>query len=96
MIFFCKYGEREKWQKNPAFKDPRVLLAPEARAQIPAPILDKITAALSSSITITFMWALIPTALAFIVAMMMSKERLQSSIEYQQARGEQKAGHAHQ
>jgi EmrB/QacA subfamily drug resistance transporter len=82
--------------ENPAFKDPRVLLAPEARAQIPAPILDKITAALSSSITTTFMWALIPTALALIVAMMMSKERLQSSIEYQQARGEQKAGHAHQ
>lgn len=81
--------------ENPAFKDPRVLLAPEARAQIPAPILDKITAALSSSITNTFIWALIPTALAFIAAVMMSKERLQSSVEYQQARGEQKARHAH-
>jgi EmrB/QacA subfamily drug resistance transporter len=70
---------------NPAFKDPRVLLAPEARALIPAPVLDKITAALSSSITYTFMWALIPTALAFIAAVMMSNERLSASIEYQRA-----------
>jgi hypothetical protein len=31
------------------------------------------------------MWALIPTALAFIAAMAMSKERLSSSVEHQQA-----------
>ena len=75
---------------NPAFKDPRVLLAPEARALIPAPILEKITAALSSSITYTFMWALIPTALAFIAALMMSNERLSSSIEHQRASSAEK------
>ncbi|WP_028403436.1 MDR family MFS transporter [Ectobacillus panaciterrae] len=84
---FAGMGQ-EKMFDNPAFKDPRVLLAPEARAHIPAPVLDKITAALSSSITHTFMWALIPTALAFIAAMMMSKERLDSSVEYQQAASE--------
>ena len=75
---------------NPAFKDPRVLLAPEARALIPAPILEKITAALSSSITYTFMWALIPTALAFIAALMMSNERLSSSVEHQRASSAEK------
>ncbi|MFD2446912.1 MDR family MFS transporter [Bacillus sp. CGMCC 1.16607] len=65
--------------------DPRALLAPEARAQIPGPILDKITAFLSSSITYTFMWALIPAVLAMIAAMMMSKEKLSASFEHQQA-----------
>ncbi|OCT10677.1 MFS transporter [Paenibacillus pectinilyticus] len=70
---------------NPAFSDPRVLLAPDMRAQIPAPVLDKITAGLSSSITYTFMWALIPTALAVIAAFLMSKERLSESLEHQQA-----------
>jgi EmrB/QacA subfamily drug resistance transporter len=75
---------------NPAFKDPRVLLAPEARALIPAPILEKITAALSSSITYTFMWALIPTVLAFLAAIMMSNERLSSSVEHQRASSTEK------
>lgn len=70
---------------NPAFSDPRVLLAPEMRAQIPTPVLDKITAGLSSSITYTFMWALIPTALAVIAAVLMSKERLSESLEHKQA-----------
>ncbi|KRE75847.1 MDR family MFS transporter [Paenibacillus sp. Soil750] len=70
---------------NPAFSDPRVLLAPEMRAQIPAPVLDKITAGLSSSISYTFMWALIPTALAVVAAVLMSKERLTESLEHKQA-----------
>ncbi|WP_163100565.1 MDR family MFS transporter [Peribacillus alkalitolerans] len=78
-------GMGESMTDNPALNDPRVLLAPEARAQIPAPILDKITAALSSSITYTFMWALIPTALAFIAASLMTKDHLSNSVEHQQA-----------
>ncbi|MCH5584885.1 MFS transporter [Shimazuella sp. AN120528] len=76
---------QEKMFNNQAFKDPRFLLSPEARAHIPAPVLEKITSALSSSITQTFIWALIPVALAFIAAIMMSKERLNSSVEHQQA-----------
>ncbi|WNB91015.1 hypothetical protein [Bacillus sp. NEB1478] len=48
----------------------------------------KITAALSSSITYTFLWALIPTALAFITALMMNNERLSSSVEHQRASAE--------
>jgi hypothetical protein len=74
---------------NPALHDPRVLLAPAQRVKIPAPVLDKITAVLSSSITHTFMWALIPTALAFITALAMSKESMSSSVELQQAMNEQ-------
>lgn len=76
---------QEGMAENPVTTDPRVLLAPEARAQIPAPILEKITDLLSSSITYTFMWSLIPTALAFITAVMMSRERLSESLEYQQS-----------
>jgi hypothetical protein len=76
---------QEQMADNPAFNDPRVLLAPEARAQIPESDLDKITDVLSSSIAHTFMWALIPTALAIVAAVMMSKERLDSSVESQQA-----------
>lgn len=70
---------------NPALQDPRVLLAPEARAQIPGPILNDITDMLSSSITQTFMWALIPTVLAFVAALLMSKDRLSDSVEFQQS-----------
>ncbi|WNR43535.1 MDR family MFS transporter [Paenibacillus roseipurpureus] len=70
---------------NPALNDPRVLLAPDMRAQIPTPVLDKITAALSNSISYTFLWALIPTALAVVAAFLMSKERLSESVEHQMA-----------
>jgi EmrB/QacA subfamily drug resistance transporter len=84
-IFAGMGGGQGDLTDNPALHDPRVLLAPATRAKIPAPVLDKITAALSSSITHTFMWALIPTALAFIAALAMSKESLSSSVEHQQA-----------
>lgn len=87
-IFAGMGQDHGQMPNNPAVTDPRVLLAPEARSAIPPDVLNKITTALSNSITQTFMWALIPTALAFIVAMMMSRERLDSSIEHQRARRE--------
>ncbi|MBW8349654.1 MFS transporter [Bacillus sp. IITD106] len=59
------------------FGDSRQLLSPETRKEIPAPILEKITDALSSSIAQTFVWALIPALLAFIFIFMMSKERVE-------------------
>ncbi|MBM6616576.1 MDR family MFS transporter [Bacillus suaedaesalsae] len=65
--------------------DPRAILQPEARAQIPEPVLDKITDVLSSSITFTFMWAIIPSVLAFIGALIMTKDQLSESIEYKQS-----------
>jgi EmrB/QacA subfamily drug resistance transporter len=69
--------------------DPRALLSPEARAQIPPPVLERITDVLSSSITLTFMWALIPSAIALVAAFMMSREKLSESIEYQQSKDDQ-------
>lgn len=56
--------------------DPRAALSPEARAQIPPQILDKITDALSSSIAHTFMWALVPAGLALVFILMMGNARL--------------------
>lgn len=75
------FAGQDQMVNNPTFNDPRVILAPEARAHIPALVLDKIVGVLSSSIAHTFMWALIPTALAFIAALMMSKEQLKTSLE---------------
>jgi EmrB/QacA subfamily drug resistance transporter len=74
---------------NSMLNDPRELLAPEARAQIPAPILEQITDVLSSSITYTFMWALIPSALAIIAAFMMTSDKLTESLEYKQSKEKQ-------
>ncbi|WP_168122585.1 MDR family MFS transporter [Paenibacillus sp. HB172176] len=80
---------------NPVFSDPRRLLEPDARAQIPSDILGKITNFLSSSIASTFMWALIPTAIALVAALIMSRERLSDSVEYRQAGGGQSVSGGH-
>lgn len=58
------------------FGDPRAALTPEARAQIPAPVLEKISGALSTSIAETFMWALVPAALALIIVLLMPGDRM--------------------
>ncbi|MFD0692723.1 MDR family MFS transporter [Paenibacillus sp. GCM10027628] len=56
--------------------DPRALLAPDTRAQIPTPVLDKITAILSSSITHAFTWALVPTGLLLVFIFMLTNDKL--------------------
>ncbi|MES1044245.1 MFS transporter [Bacillus obstructivus] len=56
--------------------DPNAILAADARSQMPAEILEKITTSLSSSIVQTFMWALVPAVLAFIFIFLMSKEKM--------------------
>jgi MFS family permease len=56
--------------------DPRELLSQAGRAKIPTPVLEKITAALSTSIAQTFVWALIPAGLGLVFVLYMSKERL--------------------
>ncbi|KOF10553.1 major facilitator transporter [Planococcus glaciei] len=61
--------------------DSRALLSPEARSNIPAEIADTLTEALSSSIASTFLWAIVPAALALVVAFMMSKEKLGDQIK---------------
>ncbi|KGE19676.1 MDR family MFS transporter [Paenibacillus wynnii] len=59
-----------------AFGDPRAALTPEARAKIPAPVLEKISSALSSSIAHTFLWAMVPTVLGLVFVLLMPKDRL--------------------
>ena len=61
---------------GPGLSDSRALLSPATRETIPAPILDKITDALASSIAQIFMWALVPTVLALIFIFLMSNERI--------------------
>ncbi|MED4571483.1 MDR family MFS transporter [Brevibacillus agri] len=57
-----------------AITDPRAILTPEARAAIPAPVLETITDILASSIAQTFMWALVPAILAVICIALMGNE----------------------
>lgn len=59
-----------------SFGDPRSAMAPEARAQIPPPVLQKITNSLSSSISHTFLWAIVPAVLTVVFVLLMPKDRL--------------------
>jgi EmrB/QacA subfamily drug resistance transporter len=56
--------------------DPRELLSQTGRAKIPAPVLEKITAALSTSIAHTFVWAIVPAGLALLFVLYMGNDRL--------------------
>ncbi len=64
--------------------DPSKILTPETRELIPTQILDKITEALSSSIVHTFDWAIIPSVLAFLAALAMSKEKFDPASELEE------------
>ncbi|HET7578131.1 MAG TPA: MDR family MFS transporter [Bacillales bacterium] len=57
--------------------NPRVMFSEKVRSHIPAPILDKLTGALSASISHTFLWALVPAVLAFGFVFLMTRERMQ-------------------
>ncbi|NHN30497.1 MDR family MFS transporter [Paenibacillus agricola] len=61
--------------------DPRSLLSPATRVQIPTDVLNKITSALSSSISYTFMWAIIPAVLALLFTFTMGGEKLDPHAE---------------
>ncbi|MEC0171619.1 MDR family MFS transporter [Paenibacillus graminis] len=73
-----------------SFGDPRAALTPEARAQIPAPVLEKITNALSGSIAHTFLWALVPAVLGFVFVLLMPGDRLTDHSKKQQPAGGQR------
>ncbi|CAK4847134.1 unnamed protein product [Aphanomyces euteiches] len=64
--------------------DPRKILTPETRGLIPTQVLDKITAALSSSIVHTFAWAIIPSVIALVAALFMSKEQFDPAAEMEE------------
>jgi len=74
-------------QQSAAFGDPRAALTPEARAQIPAPVLEKISGALSTSIAHTFMWALVPAVLGLVFVLLMPNDRLKSAVKAPQPSG---------
>lgn len=63
----------------------RELLSPEKRGAVPKEIMDKIVDALSSSISTTFLWVLVPTALILVAVPFMGSARLLIP-----AKGEQK------
>lgn len=63
----------------PQTTDPRELLTPEARANIPDAILKQISEALSSSITLTFLWGLVPAVIALLLVFMMGKARMEGN-----------------
>ncbi|NOV02187.1 MDR family MFS transporter [Paenibacillus planticolens] len=64
--------------------DPRKILTPETRGQIPPQVLDKITVALSSSIVHTFAWAIIPSVIALLAAFAMSKDKFDPASELEE------------
>ncbi|MBD2846895.1 MFS transporter [Paenibacillus sp. IB182496] len=61
--------------------DPQQLFQPEQRAAIPEAVLERVTAAMSSSITDIFLWALVPIGLAAITILFMGGDRVQTSQE---------------
>ncbi|MDD9267405.1 MDR family MFS transporter [Paenibacillus sp. GCM10023248] len=65
-----------------AASDPHTLLDPAKRYDIPGPILEKISSALSSSIVLTFAWTVVPAVIAFACAIAMSKEKLDPTQEH--------------
>jgi len=76
-------GLPESFKQNAEGEDSRAILTPELREQIPANVLKEITEVLSNSLTTTFLWTLVPLALAFVFILMMSKEKLSDSQIYQ-------------
>lgn len=79
-----KFGGSAQMPEGVDLSDPRKILTPESRELIPAPILDKITEALTSSIVQTFAWAIIPSVIALLAAFAMSKEKLDPTAELEE------------
>ncbi len=56
--------------------DPHTALTPASRALIPKPILDKISEAMATSISHTFMWTFVPVGIALIFIFFMGNEKV--------------------
>ncbi|WP_409340609.1 MDR family MFS transporter [Paenibacillus sp. MBLB4367] len=78
------FGSGGQGPEGVDLSDPRKILTPETRDKIPAQVLDKITEALSSSIVHTFAWAIIPSVIALLAALAMSKEKLDPAAELEE------------
>jgi MFS family permease len=63
------------WDTGGSAPDPRAMLSPAARAHIPGPLLQRLTDLLTSSITHTFLWTLIPAVLALVFTLWFGREK---------------------
>ncbi|MCL1699097.1 hypothetical protein [Lysinibacillus sp. Bpr_S20] len=61
--------------------DPSVILTSETRNAIPVEVLDKMQEALTISVAHTFAWAIIPAAIALIMAFAMGREQFDPASE---------------
>ncbi|MGG1635810.1 MDR family MFS transporter [Paenibacillus sp. NRS-1760] len=64
----------------PMTENARELLSPEKRADIPAPVMEKIVAALSDSVSTTFVWSIVPAGLALVCVLMMGNTGMKDII----------------
>ncbi|WP_339203435.1 MDR family MFS transporter [Paenibacillus sp. FSL K6-3182] len=64
----------------PMTENARELLSPEKRAEIPAPVMEKIVAALSDSVSTTFVWSIVPAGLALVCVLMMGNTGMKDII----------------
>ncbi|WP_409288351.1 MDR family MFS transporter [Peribacillus sp. SCS-37] len=62
--------------KNADLTDPRAILAPCLRADIPVPVLEKITNALADSISFAFTWALLPAFFVLVFVFMLTNDKM--------------------
>ncbi|WP_042162760.1 MDR family MFS transporter [Paenibacillus gorillae] len=65
----------------PMSDNARQLLAPESRAEIPKEVMDKIIGVLSGSISTTFLWSIVPAALALVCVSLMGKASMKDLIQ---------------
>jgi len=65
---------------TPMTENARELLSPDKRAEIPAPVMEKIVAALSDSVSATFVWSIIPAGLALVCVLMMGNKGMKDII----------------
>ncbi|MDQ8736605.1 MDR family MFS transporter [Paenibacillus sp. LHD-38] len=75
------FGSGAQMPEGVDLSDPRKILTPETREKIPTEVLDKIIEALSASIVHTFAWAIIPSVIALVAALAMSKEKFDPAAE---------------
>lgn len=65
---------------GPMTDNARELLSPDKRAEIPPAVMDKIVAALSESVSATFLWSIIPAGLALVCVLMMGNAGMKDII----------------
>lgn len=68
------------------FSNPQALLSSELRAQLPTPVLEKLTHALSDSVAHTFLWAVVPAVLGLVFVLLMPTDRMSTPVKASETR----------